>query len=75
MTQGQILLLCLGGLMLGVIAVVIDRLNFPQRKFRAKAFEVDLDEHETRDRTGAHIIDLGRSDAPPTTTTESSSEP
>ncbi len=56
MTTNQILLLCAGALVLGLIAVVVDRLNFPQRKFVAKQVEVDLGDR-TRDRTGAHILD------------------
>lgn len=52
------LLLMLGAaIILGLIAVVIDRLNFSQPKFRARKLEVDLDQGHTRDRTGSHIVD------------------
>ncbi len=53
------LLLMLGAaIVLGLIAVVIDRLNFSQPKFKPQQIEVDIDsESSTRDRTGAHITD------------------
>ncbi len=57
MTQQTVLLLAGSGLVLGLIAVVIDRLNFPQPKFRAKGVKV-VDGRQARDRTGAHIIDV-----------------
>ncbi len=53
----QILLLVFAALVVGLLAVVIDRLNFPQRKFRSKAVELS-GPGPHRDRTGAHIIDL-----------------
>jgi hypothetical protein len=43
---------------LGLIAVLIDRLNFPQKRFRPKAVAVDHKGRAARDRTGAHIIDV-----------------
>mgnify|MGYP006950442834 CR=1 FL=1 len=58
MTQTAVLLLCAGGVLLGLIAVVIDRLNFPQRRFTAKGVRIDPTNSPNRDRTGAHIIDL-----------------
>ncbi len=59
MTQQTVLLLCGGGLILGLIAVVIDRLNFPQRKFRPKTVSIEPKERRaSRDRTGAHIVDF-----------------
>lgn len=58
MTQNTIYLLCGGGIILGLIAVVIDRLNFPQRRFVAKGVRVNRDRGASRDRTGAHIVDL-----------------
>ncbi len=59
MTQQTILLLCAGGLLLGLIAVVIDRINFPQRKFEPKSIKIEPDERGAkRDRTGAHIVDF-----------------
>lgn len=57
MTQQTVLLLAAAGVVLGMIGVVIDRLNFPQPKFRAKGVRVAPD-RSSRDRTGAHIIDL-----------------
>lgn len=56
MTQQTVLLLAGAGLILGLIAVVIDRLNFPQPKFRAKGVRVGGE--QARDRTGAHIVEL-----------------
>ncbi len=56
MTQQTVLLLAGAGVLLGLIAVVIDRLNFPQPKFRAKGVRVG--KKQARDRTGAHIVDL-----------------
>jgi hypothetical protein len=58
MTQNAVLLLCAGGLLLGLIAVVIDRVNFPQRRFTAKGVRLSRRKGPSRDRTGAHIIDL-----------------
>lgn len=58
MTANTIYLLCAGGLILGAIGVIIDRLNFPQRRFMAKGVQVSPDIGATRDRTGAHILDL-----------------
>lgn len=57
MTQQTVLLLAGAGVILGMIGVVIDRLNFPQPKFRAKGVRIAPDQ-ASRDRTGAHIIDL-----------------
>jgi hypothetical protein len=53
--------LIIGALILALIAVLLDRLNFPQKPFRAKRIETGRDKGPTRDRTGAHIIDV-RSD-------------
>ncbi len=53
----DIALLIIAALIIGFIAVVVDRLNFPQRKFRSKAIELQ-GRGPHRDRTGAHIIDL-----------------
>ncbi|MFV0260128.1 MAG: hypothetical protein ACK5PP_16960 [Acidimicrobiales bacterium] len=42
-------------IVLGLLIVLVDRLNFPQRQFRPRQIEVgDGDE---RDRTGAHIVE------------------
>lgn len=57
MTQQTVLLLAGAGVILGMIGVVIDRLNFPQPKFRARGVRVAAD-RKSRDRTGAHIVDL-----------------
>jgi hypothetical protein len=44
------------GLVLALVAVLIDRLNFPQSRFRArKVFYQGKGPH--RDRTGAHVVD------------------
>lgn len=65
MSQNTILLLCVGGILLGLIAVVIDRLNFPQRKFVPKSVVIDpADPKGSRDRTGAHIVDLDPEESP-----------
>ena len=42
-------------LILGGLAVVLDRVNFPQKPFRPKRIRTDS-RGATRDRTGAHII-------------------
>ncbi|MEZ5342665.1 MAG: hypothetical protein R2706_14825 [Acidimicrobiales bacterium] len=54
MTQQNLMLLFAGALLIGLIGVVIDRLNFPQKKFRPKTIAPDQDGQQ-RDRTGAHI--------------------
>ena len=46
-----------GALVLGLIAVVLDRLNFPQRPFSPKQIRTG-DGGPIRDRTGAHIVDV-----------------
>ena len=46
-----------GALVLGLIAVVLDRINFPQRPFRAKQIRTGS-RGPSRDRTGAHIVDV-----------------
>jgi len=56
MDTTSLLLMFGAATVLGLIAVVIDRLNFTQPKFRPRKIEVDLD-HSTRDRTGSHIAD------------------
>lgn len=53
---GTVTWLVLGALMLGALAVVIDRVNFPQKPFRPKRIETSA-EGAARDRTGAHILD------------------
>jgi hypothetical protein len=51
-------LLSLGaaGLLLALVSVLIDRLNFPQPRFRARKVVYDR-RGPHRDRTGAHIVD------------------
>lgn len=53
---GTVTWLVLGALLLGVLAVVVDRVNFPQKPFRAKRIETG-ERGAARDRTGAHIVD------------------
>ena len=57
MEQNVVFLLIGAAIVLGLIAVLIDRLNFPQKRFRPKAVAVDH-KGRARDRTGAHIIDV-----------------
>lgn len=57
MTQQDLMLLFAGAVLLGLIGVVIDRLNFPQKRFRPKTTMVEKG-RRSRDRTGAHITDL-----------------
>ena len=42
-------------LLLGALAVVLDRVNFPQKPFRPKRIRTNA-RGASRDRTGAHII-------------------
>jgi hypothetical protein len=51
------LLLGSAGLLLALIAVIIDRLNFPQRKFIPKRVWT-YGSGPFRDRTGAHIVEI-----------------
>ena len=55
---GSVTSLIIGAVILGVIAVLLDRLNFPQKPFRPKRIETDRRGGPTRDRTGAHIVDV-----------------
>lgn len=52
----SVLSLMIGALVFGLIAVVLDRINFPQRSFRPKQIETGSG-GPRRDRTGAHIVD------------------
>lgn len=63
MTQTLVLQLCAAGLILSLAAVLIDRLNFPQRRFRAKSIEVER-RYSSRDRTGAHVNTFPTEDTP-----------
>ena len=56
-----LLLFCGGGLVLCLAAILIDRFNFPQRRFRPKRIALN-DNGPRRDRTGAHIIDESHRD-------------
>lgn len=58
MDETVVFLLIGAAIALGLIAVLIDRLNFPQKRFRPKAVDVDHKGIAARDRTGAHIIDV-----------------
>jgi len=62
MDQRLVFLLIGASIILGMIAVLIDRLNFPQKRFRPKAVAVDHQGRAARDRTGAHIIDVEAED-------------
>lgn len=56
MGAGTLTWLVLGALALSVLAVVLDRVNFPQRPFRPRGLDVTRGP-VARDRTGAHIVD------------------
>ncbi len=51
-----LLLLAGGGFVLCVLAIVVDRFNFPQRRFRPKRIALNT-QGAKRDRTGAHVVD------------------
>ncbi len=53
----SVMSLVLGAILLGLIALLLDRINFPQRPFRPKKIETG-DRGPSRDRTGAHIVDV-----------------
>lgn len=53
---GTVTWLVVAALVLGVLAVVLDRVNFPQKPFRPKRIQTGAS-GSSRDRTGAHIID------------------
>lgn len=72
MSQQNLILLFVGAALLGLIAVVIDRLNFPQKRFRPKTVALEKKKRH-RDRTGAHITDLA-DDTPPTNQTQEHGE-
>lgn len=52
-----VIALVVGSLVLGLLSVLIDRLNFPQRPFRPEAAPGRHEHVARRDRTGAHIVD------------------
>lgn len=62
MDENLVFLLIGAAIALGLIAVLIDRVNFPQKRFRPKAVAVDHKGRAARDRTGAHIIDVDEDD-------------
>lgn len=55
-TTGSIVWLLVGSLILAALAVVVDRINFPQKPFRARRIRTS-GAGASRDRTGAHIVD------------------
>ena len=57
LTGNTIFLLCAAALILAVIGVLVDRLNFPQARFRPKQIKPS-EQYPTKDRTGAHILDV-----------------
>jgi hypothetical protein len=57
LTGSTIFLMCIGALLLALIAVLVDRLNFPQPRFRSRQVRPS-ESSPSRDRTGAHIIDV-----------------
>ncbi len=62
LTSSTIFLLALGALFLAFIAVLVDRLNFPQARFRARQVRPS-ESTPSRDRTGAPIVDVDSFDA------------
>lgn len=62
MSAGILTWLIVGSLALGVLAVVLDRVNFPQRPFKPKRVG-STDPEIGRDRTGAHIIEEDNGDS------------
>ena len=56
--------LAVAAIVLAALAVVIDRINFPQKPFRPKRIET-AGRGAARDRTGAHIVDLGSPEPQP----------
>ncbi len=56
LTASNLFLMCLAALVLAVVAVVIDRVNFPQKPFKAKLVK-PAQRGPTKDRTGAHILE------------------
>ncbi len=49
--------LVIGALVLSALAVLVDRLNFPQRPFKPRTLPPGDGKDPPRDRTGAHLID------------------
>ncbi|MDH4365533.1 MAG: hypothetical protein OEY70_15775 [Acidimicrobiia bacterium] len=57
--------LVIGALVLSALAVLIDRLNFPQRPFKPRTVPVTDGKEPPRDRTGAHMVDESGEPAAP----------
>ncbi len=55
--NGLVFTLLIGGILLAIISVLIDRVNFPQRPFRPKQLHPSSHGPD-RDRTGAHVRDV-----------------
>lgn len=55
-TAGVVVWLLIGSLILAGLAVVLDRVNFPQKPFRPRRIQTGVSGAD-RDRTGAHIVD------------------
>lgn len=53
----SLLALIVGALLLSLVAVLLDRVNFPQRRFQPKQIRTG-DDGPARDRTGAHILEV-----------------
>lgn len=62
LSANTIFLLALGSLLLAAIGVLVDRLNFPQGRFRPRQVRPS-EAAPSRDRTGAHIVDVDSFDA------------
>ncbi len=60
---GTVTWLVIGALMLGALAVVLDRVNFPQKPFKPKRIQTG-ERGAARDRTGAHVINEIDEDEP-----------
>jgi hypothetical protein len=62
MTEQTVFQLIAASLVLGLAAVLLDRINFPQKRFRPKKVVISDAAPSARDRTGAHVIDLDEDD-------------
>lgn len=74
LTGNTVFLLCLGALVLALVAVFVDRINFPQKPFRPKNIRPAA-KGVTRDRTGAHILEVDPDEPEPTGTHTQPTEP
>lgn len=57
--------LVIGALVLSALAVLVDRLNFPQRPFKPRPVPLRDGKEPPRDRTGAHMVDDAADPAQP----------